>query len=59
MTFHVVAAAQAVIGHGQQAIRIGREVNANDVGFLIDHMIDEAGVLMARTHYGPAATRAM
>ena len=43
----VMAAAQAVIGDGQQRIRIGRQVDANHVGLLVDHVIDETGVLMA------------
>ena len=43
----VVAAAQAVVGDGQQAIGVGRQIDADDLGLLVYHMIDEAGVLMA------------
>src|SRR6266851_4611984 len=39
----------AVIGEGEQAIGVGRKVNANDVDFLIYHMIDEAGILMSES----------
>ncbi len=42
----VVPAAQAVIEDRQQAVRIGRQVNADDVGLLVDHMVEEAGILM-------------
>ena len=42
----VVAAAQAMVGHRQQAVRIGREVDPNDVGLLVDDMVDEARVLV-------------
>ena len=43
----VVAAAQAVVGHRKQRVGIGRQIDAHDLGFLVDHMIDEAGILMA------------
>jgi hypothetical protein len=42
----VVAAAQAVIGHRQQAVGVGRQIDAHDVGLLVGDMIDEAGILM-------------
>ncbi len=45
----VIAAAQAMIGHRQQAVGVGRKIDAHDVGFLVDHMIDEAGILMAES----------
>ena len=38
----VVAAAQAVIGHRQQAVGIRRQVDADDLGLLVDDMVDEA-----------------
>jgi hypothetical protein len=44
---HVVAAAQAVVGHGEQRVRIGRQVDAHDFGLLVGHVVDEAGVLVA------------
>src|SRR5712692_8328974 len=45
----IMAASQTMIGDGKQAIGVGRKVNANDVGFLIYHMIDEAGILMSES----------
>ena len=42
----VVAAAQAVIGDRQQRIRVGRQIDAHDVGLLVHHVIDEAGILV-------------
>ena len=42
----VVAAAQAVVHHRQQAVGIRRQVDADDVGLLVDHVVDEAGVLV-------------
>ena len=42
----VVAAAQAVIGDGEQRVGVGRQVDADDVGFLVGDVIDEAGVLV-------------
>ena len=43
----VVAAAQAVVGHAQQAVRIRRQIDADDLGLLVDDVIDEAGILVA------------
>ena len=42
----VVAAAQAVVGDRQQAVGVGRQVHAHDLRLLVDHVVDEAGVLM-------------
>ena len=42
----VVAAAQAVIHHRQQAVRVRRKVNAHDLGLLVGDDVDEAGILM-------------
>ena len=44
---HVVAAAQAVVGDRQEGVRIGRQVDADDFGLLVHHVVDEAGVLVA------------
>ena len=44
----VVAAAQAVIRHRQQAIGVGRQIDAHDVGFLVGDMVDEAGILVGK-----------
>ena len=44
----VVAAAQAMIGDRQQAVRIGRQIDAHDVGLLVGDMIDEAGILVGK-----------
>ena len=38
----VMAAAQAVIHHREQAIGIRRQIHAHDFGFLVDDVIDEA-----------------
>ena len=43
----VVPAAQAVIGDRQQAVGVGRQVDADDLGLLVDDVVDEPGVLMA------------
>ena len=43
----VVAAAQAVIGDRQQRVGVRRQIDADHLGLLVDHVIDEAGVLMA------------
>ena len=45
---HVVAAPQAVVGHGQQRVRVRRQIDADDLGLLVDDMVDEARVLMAK-----------
>ena len=42
----VMPAAQAVIEDRQQTIGIGRQINAHDVGLLVDHVIEETGILM-------------
>jgi hypothetical protein len=42
----VVPAPQAMIHDGQQAIRVGRQVHADDFGLLVDHVVDESRVLM-------------
>ena len=44
---HVVPAAQAVVGDGQQAVGVRRQIDAHHVRLLVHHVIDEAGVLMA------------
>ena len=42
----VIAAAQAMVGDGKQAVRIGRQIDAHDLGFLVHDVVDEAGILM-------------
>ena len=42
----VVAALEAVIGDAEQGIGVGRQIDPDDVRFLVDDMIDEARVLM-------------
>ena len=42
----VVAAAQAVIGHREQGICIGRQVDPNDLGLFVDRVIDETRILV-------------
>src|SRR5262249_10912331 len=43
---YVVTATQAVVGDGKQAVAIGRQVNADDLGLFVDHVVDETGILM-------------
>jgi hypothetical protein len=43
---HVVAAAQAVIGDREQGVRVGREVDADDLGLLVHDVVDEARILV-------------
>ena len=43
----VIAAAQAMIGDRQQAVGVGRQVDADHLGLLVDDVVDEAGVLVA------------
>ena len=42
----VVARAQAVVGHRQQAVGVRREVDADDLGLLVDDVVDEPRVLV-------------
>ena len=42
----VVGAAQAVVGDGEQAVGVGRKVDAGDVRALVGDDVDEAGVLV-------------
>jgi hypothetical protein len=43
---HIIAAAQAVIEGRQQVVRIGRQVGPNNFGLLVDHMVEETGILV-------------
>ena len=43
----VVAAAEAVVGHAQQRVGVGRQIDANHLRLLVDHVVDEARVLVA------------
>ena len=45
----VVPAAQAVVEDREQAVGVGREIDANDVGLLVDDVVDEAGILVRET----------
>ena len=45
---HVVAAAQAVVGDREQAVGVRRQIDAHDLGLLVDDMVDEAGVLVQK-----------
>ena len=42
----VMPAAQAVIKDRQQTIGIGREVDAHDIGLLVDDVVEETGILV-------------
>jgi hypothetical protein len=44
---HILTAAQTVVRHRQQGVRVRRQVDAHDVGLLVDDVIDEPRVLMA------------
>ena len=43
---HVMPAAQAMVEHRQQAIGVRRQVHPHHVGLLVDHVVQEAGVLV-------------
>ena len=43
----VVAAAQAMVGDREQGVGVGRQIDADHLGLLVHHMVDEARVLMA------------
>ena len=42
----IVPAAQAVIEDRQEAVGVRRQVDAHDIGLLVDHMVEEAGILV-------------
>ena len=42
----VLPAAQAVVGHRQQRVGVRRQVDPDDVGLLVHHVVDEARVLV-------------
>ena len=42
----VVVAAEAVVRHREQAVRVRREVHADDLRLLVHHVIDEAWILV-------------
>ena len=42
----VVAAAQAVVGDREQRVRVRGQVDPGHLGLLVDHVVDEAGVLV-------------
>ena len=42
-----VPAAQAVVGHPQQGVGVGRQIDPHDVGLLVHHVVDEPRVLVA------------
>ena len=45
----VVPAAQAVVGDREQAVGVGRQVDADHLRLLVDDVVDEAGVLVAES----------
>ena len=45
---HIVAALDAVVKAGEQAVGIRRQIHAHDIGLLVGHMVQEAGVLMRK-----------
>ena len=42
----VVQAAQAVIQDRQEAVGVGRQVNTHHLGLLVDHVVEESGILV-------------
>ena len=45
---HVVAATQAMVGDGKQAICIRRQIDPHHLGLLVHHVVDEAGILVRK-----------
>ena len=45
----VIAAAQTMVGHGQQRVDVRWQVDAGHPGVLVDHDIEEAGILVGKT----------
>ena len=43
----VMPAAQAVVHHREEAVGVGGQIDADDLRFFVDDVIDEAGVLVA------------
>ena len=43
---HIMPAAQAVIEDRQQAVGVGRKINAHDIGLLVDDVVEETGILV-------------
>jgi hypothetical protein len=44
----LIAAAQAVVGDAEQAVGVGRQIDAHDLGLFVDHVVDEAGILVRK-----------
>src|SRR6185436_20630029 len=44
---HIMAAAQTMIGHREQTVRVGRQIHAGNIGLFVHHEINEAWILMA------------
>ena len=42
----VMPAAQAVVEDRQQAIGVGRKINAHDIRLLVDHVVEKTGILV-------------
>ena len=42
----VVPAAQAVVDHRQETVRVRRQIHPDDIGLLVDDMVEEAGILV-------------
>jgi len=43
---HVVAAPQAVVCDRQEAVRVRWQVDADDIGLLVDHVVEKARILV-------------
>ena len=46
-TFTQLRLLQALLRHPEQRVRVGGQVDADHLGLLVHHVIDEAGVLVA------------
>ena len=44
---YVVDRTEAVVVGGEKGVGVGRKVDAHHIGLLVDHVVDEAGILMA------------
>src|SRR5207244_9972439 len=45
---HIVSTTEAVIRYREQTVGVGRKIDPYDLGLLVNHMIDEAWILVAK-----------
>src|SRR5262245_14030212 len=46
---YIIPAAQTMVGHGEQGVGVGREIDPDDLRLLVDDVIDETGILVAES----------